>query len=210
MQSGLLNSLNQNSLAVGIKSNVNYLIDLINKQGESYSPVQLILIAAGSTYVLNWLYTFYSDIDTDLITYFKSQLFKIAKKIPFLHAKIAAELDKTRKGLEEDISKSNKGNLYVERLPANGLEMQEVLKKLDTYLKMNETDWQGGSVSGCVYGADSQLTELSTKVFEKFAWTNPMHADVFPDVRKMEAEVVRMVCNMFNGDKESCGTVSNF
>lgn len=39
-------------------------------------------------------------------------------------------------------------------------------------------------------------------------WTNPLHADVFPDVRKMEAEVVRMTCNMFNGNPESsCGTV---
>jgi sphinganine-1-phosphate aldolase len=34
-----------------------------------------------------------------------------------------------------------------------------------------------------------------------------MHADVFPEVRKMEAEVVRMVCNMFNGGDDTCGTV---
>jgi glutamate/tyrosine decarboxylase-like PLP-dependent enzyme len=32
--------------------------------------------------------------------------------------------------------------------------------------------------------------------------------DVFPDVRKMAAEVVRMVCRMFHGDDESCGTVN--
>jgi sphinganine-1-phosphate aldolase len=31
---------------------------------------------------------------------------------------------------------------------------------------------------------------------------------VFPDIRKMEAEVVRMVCRMFHGDDESCGTVN--
>lgn len=43
-----------------------------------------------------------------------------------------------------------------------------------------------------------------------FAWSNPLHADVFPDVRKMEAEVVRMCCNLFNGEKDSCGTVSVF
>jgi sphinganine-1-phosphate aldolase len=35
-----------------------------------------------------------------------------------------------------------------------------------------------------------------------------MHADVFPDVRKMEAEVVRMTCNLFNGDENSCGTMT--
>lgn len=42
-----------------------------------------------------------------------------------------------------------------------------------------------------------------------FAWTNPLHADIFPDIRKMEAEVVRMCCTMFNGDSQSCGTVSD-
>ena len=45
------------------------------------------------------------------------------------------------------------------------------------------------------------------KVYGEFAWTNPLHADVFPDVMKMEAEVVRMTLDMFNGDSESCGTV---
>ena len=119
------------------------------------------------------------------------------------------ELNKTKVGLEEDIIKSNKGNLYIQKLPDNGLALNQVLSKLDEYLKMNELGWKSGAVSGCVYGADDSLTELNTKVFEKFAWTNPMHADVFPDVRKMEAEVVRMVCRMFNGDDNTCGTVSS-
>ena len=45
------------------------------------------------------------------------------------------------------------------------------------------------------------------QTYGMFAWTNPLHADVFPDIRKMEAEVVRMSCNLFNGDSKSCGTV---
>ena len=48
---------------------------------------------------------------------------------------------------------------------------------------------------------------LHCQVYGQFAWTNPLHADVFPDIRKMEAEVVRMTCNMFNGGSDSCGTV---
>ena len=41
-----------------------------------------------------------------------------------------------------------------------------------------------------------------------FAWTNPLHGDLFPDVRKMEAEVVQMCISMFNGSSQACGTVS--
>ena len=33
-----------------------------------------------------------------------------------------------------------------------------------------------------------------------FAATNPMHADVFPSVRKMETEVVAMTASMLGGE----------
>lgn len=47
-------------------------------------------------------------------------------------------------------------------------------------------------------------------MYGEFAWSNPLHPDIFPGVRKMEAEVVRMTCSLFNGGPESCGTVSTF
>ena len=37
-----------------------------------------------------------------------------------------------------------------------------------------------------------------TKVYGMAAWTNPLHPDAFPGIRKMEAEVVRMCCDLFN------------
>ena len=40
------------------------------------------------------------------------------------------------------------------------------------------------------------------------AWTNPLHPDAFPGLRKMEAEVVRMACSIFNGGEDSCGCVT--
>lgn len=43
-----------------------------------------------------------------------------------------------------------------------------------------------------------------------FVWINFFYFDVFFDIRKMEVEVVRMCCIMFNGDKEFCGIVSLF
>ncbi|PIO28197.1 hypothetical protein AB205_0051490, partial [Aquarana catesbeiana] len=46
-------------------------------------------------------------------------------------------------------------------------------------------------------------------VYGEFAWSNPLHPDIFPGVRKMEAEVVRMACTLFNGGPQSCGTVTS-
>ena len=40
------------------------------------------------------------------------------------------------------------------------------------------------------------------------AWTNPLHPDAFPGLRQMEVEVVRMVCDMFQGDADTCGCMT--
>ena len=46
------------------------------------------------------------------------------------------------------------------------------------------------------------------QIYEKFAYSNPLHPDIFPDVTKMEAEVIQMCASLFNGDQQACGTVS--
>ncbi|XP_058241957.1 sphingosine-1-phosphate lyase 1 isoform X2 [Hemibagrus wyckioides] len=73
----------------------------------------------------------------------------------------------------------------------------------------DEVQWSKGKVSGAVYWGDEKLTDLLVKVYGEFAWSNPLHPDIFPGVRKMEAEVVRMTCTLFNGGPESCGTVTS-
>lgn len=40
-----------------------------------------------------------------------------------------------------------------------------------------------------------------------FVGANLLQPDVFPGPRKMEAEIVAMVCNMFKGGKDACGVV---
>jgi sphinganine-1-phosphate aldolase len=182
----------------------------VNKRTESYENWQLILASVVGTYALMKVFYFVNDLDHGIVHYLKGKVFKLAKKFPFLNRKLMEELDKTRKGLEEDIIKANKGNLYIQELPETGYDQKKLFETIERYLNMTNAEWKSGALSGCVYGADDNLTALTTKVYEKFAWSNPMHADVFPDVRKMEAEVVRWVCNLFNGDDETCGTVINF
>lgn len=48
------------------------------------------------------------------------------------------------------------------------------------------------------------------QIYEKFVWYNPLHPDIFPDIVKMEAEVIQMCVNMFNGGPEACGSVSTW
>lgn len=68
---------------------------------------------------------------------------------------------------------------------------------------------QEGRVSGGIYHGGDELSEVITQSYGLFCLANPLHPDLFPAVRKMEAEVVQMVVNMFNGDENACGAMTS-
>ncbi|OBS79168.1 hypothetical protein A6R68_18445, partial [Neotoma lepida] len=69
--------------------------------------------------------------------------------------------------------------------------------------------WQEGKASGAVYNGEPKFTELLVQAYGEFAWSNPLHPDIFPGLRKLEAEIVRMTCSLFNGGPDCCGCVTS-
>ena len=53
------------------------------------------------------------------------------------------------------------------------------------------------------------MIKLQAEAFEKFIVANPIHPDVFPGVRKMEAEIVAMVLAMYNAPNGAAGVEQN-
>lgn len=82
-----------------------------------------------------------------------------------------------------------------ERLPAHGLSADSIKDEMTLLSDMKHTRWEDGYVSGAVYHGGRDLLDVQTDAFGKFTVANPIHPDVFPGVRKMEAEVVSMVSN---------------
>lgn len=75
-------------------------------------------------------------------------------------------------------------------------------------LHMGDYEWKKGLVSGAIYCFKEDLIDLVSKVYHETSYTNPLHPDLFPGLCKMEAEVVKIVANLFNGDENVCGCVS--
>lgn len=73
--------------------------------------------------------------------------------------------------------------------------------------RLGKYKWKEGYVSGTVYYYDEKLTNLITEVNRLASYTNPLHPDVFPGVCKMEAEIIKMVVNLFHGTEDGCGSV---
>ena len=90
-------------------------------------------------------------------------------------------------------------------LPQEGWTEDAVRKELETLANMDHTRWEDGYVSGAVYHGEDDLLRLQAEAYGKFTVANPIHPDVFPGVRKMEAEIVAMVLNLFNAPPGAAG-----
>ncbi|XP_031550346.1 sphingosine-1-phosphate lyase 1-like [Actinia tenebrosa] len=158
--------------------------------------------------ILRWFISWIFFQDESFYSRMKKKTFRIIRSLPIIRDKIDAEMQKTLDDMEQMAFPLHEGQVYRTKLPYKGLKEAELMTEIDKYGKMVEIDWEAGHVSGTVYNGGKELTKVLTKVYAKFAWSNPLHPDVFPDVRKMEAEVVQMTIAMFNGGKDACGTMT--
>jgi sphinganine-1-phosphate aldolase len=108
-------------------------------------------------------------------------------------------------GIEKKLVPRGPGIERFTSLPKDGWSVEKVREELKKLSEMKHTRWEDGRVSGAVYHGGEELGQLQTEAFGLFAVSNPIHPDVFPAVRKMEAEVVAMVLGLFNAPEGGAG-----
>uniref|UniRef100_A0A0M3IFL5 sphinganine-1-phosphate aldolase n=1 Tax=Ascaris lumbricoides TaxID=6252 RepID=A0A0M3IFL5_ASCLU len=119
-------------------------------------------------------------------------------------------MEKARKDLEETIHESDRKKEFYKFLPERGLPPDAILSEAELYEAMSEYTFYDGRVSGVMYtDYDEEHRKLLENIFTMFAYSNPLHPDLFPGCRKMEAEIVRIVCSLLHGGAPSCGTVTS-
>ena len=93
-----------------------------------------------------------------------------------------------------------------DELPDEGLTPTEVLQLADSLPGNN--DWKKGKVSGAVYHCGDNLTELVQKMVCNNFWSNPLHSDLFPQIRQMETDIIRMCASLYHAS-EIAGCVTS-
>lgn len=144
-----------------------------------------------------------------LFSYLQSLLFAALYELPLVRTIVRKRVDKELAKIEPGIIERSAsiGDHFV--LPEKGFSKQEIesaLKKLQT---LKRADWQSGAYSGTIYHGGETLRELQTDVFGLFTFANQLHPDCFPEVRKMESELVSMVLDLYNAPKSGCGTTTS-
>ena len=116
----------------------------------------------------------------------------------------AARLD-----LENKLVPTGPGiNRYL-RLPKEPWTKEQLSAELESLSQMKRTRWEEGKVSGAVYHGETSLMDIQSEAMRLFSVANPIHADVFPAVRKMEAEIVAMVLALFNAPETGAGVTTS-
>ncbi|MBC8068138.1 MAG: aminotransferase class V-fold PLP-dependent enzyme, partial [Deltaproteobacteria bacterium] len=81
-------------------------------------------------------------------------------------------------------------------LPEHGRARDEVLAQLRELATRERDRWRDGFVSGAVYHGDDEHIAFLSEVYAAYSQTNPLHADLWPSVVKLEAEVIAMTADM--------------
>ncbi|KAK4242097.1 hypothetical protein C8A03DRAFT_40518 [Achaetomium macrosporum] len=124
-------------------------------------------------------------------------------RMPGVRTKVRKQVDEAISQIQSKLVPANMTRYLT--LPKEGWAEDAVRTELEALASMDHTRWEDGYVSGAVYHGEDDLLKLQTEAYGKFTVANPIHPDVFPGVRKMEAEVVAMVLNLFNAPPGAAG-----
>ncbi|KAF8766961.1 Sphingosine-1-phosphate lyase like protein [Argiope bruennichi] len=185
-----------------------YLIQLntyINGLCKGKEPWEIILITFLTTFLIYFVNRFISNFLDDGIT---ATFWYYFRKVPFIKQTVEKKIKSTTDEIEKELLKGMENKIFLQSLPKKSWNMNEILKEIDNYISFGKFSWNDGYVSGTFYpGNDETLEDLMQQVYRKTAYTNPLHTDVFPGIRIMEAEIVHIVSALFNAP-EGIGTVT--
>ncbi len=135
--------------------------------------------------------------------------YQILLKAPWVRGQVDKQIAATKKDIENKIAPSIPGTNHYTSLPKEPWTSDQIRAELNVLADLKRTRWEEGQVSGAVYHGGSELITLQHEAMQLFSVANPIHADVFPAVRKMEAEVVAMVLSLFNAPATGAGATTS-
>jgi glutamate/tyrosine decarboxylase-like PLP-dependent enzyme len=84
-------------------------------------------------------------------------------------------------------------------LPAEGRPPDEVLADLDAF-RAGDTDFRRGRTFGLVYHAGEDVERVAAAAHDRFVWHNALNPDVFPSLRRMQNDIVRITASLLGAD----------
>lgn len=114
---------------------------------------------------------------------------------------IEEEKSKALKLIKEGIF-SKKYIYNFKKIPQNGVTIENVLHIMD-----GRKSFINNKISGGVYINDTESKKLLSIVSSDYMFSNPLHPDLYPELIKMESEIIKMVGSLFDLPDEGGGNL---
>ena len=92
--------------------------------------------------------------------------------------------------------------------PKKGKNKDHLLAEL-TALKKKDVNWSSGKSFGYVYYPGEQYAKTINEAYNLFYHENALNPQLFPSLRKLEAEVVAMVNDLFSSPNKASGCLTS-
>lgn len=136
-------------------------------------------------------------------------LYGLFLRAPGVRSQVRKQVAESIAKLEGQLVPQGPGISRYLTLPKEGWTEQQISAELSKLGEMEHARWEDGLVSGAVYHGGNEFAELQAEAYKMFLVCNPIHPDVFPSIRKMEAEIVAMTLSMFNAPHGGAGVTTS-
>ncbi|XP_063714413.1 sphingosine-1-phosphate lyase 1-like [Symsagittifera roscoffensis] len=189
-----------------VESSLKVVEDKLSSYERWQVAVATCLMSVLVTYIYCWITQFIREgyeVSSVRVT---KWMFKTLRSLPIVKGKVKEKIEEVRHDINTTSFRLKTDMVYMTELPKGGMTVDQVMDKLKHYNTLDEH--VDKKLSGQVYQNNEEIVDLTAKVFRLHGYTNPLHADVFQDIRKIEAETAKFVCSMFHGDEESHGVIT--
>ncbi|KAF8482574.1 PLP-dependent transferase [Russula ochroleuca] len=147
---------------------------------------------------------------TDLYVFFAQKTLRLIIKLPSMRKKVDTGMDDARAEINRKLLPQGKDVVRHLALPKKGCTLEWILDEMEQMdlEAPSHTDYRDGKLSGAVYHGGDDMEKVLVAAFQRYCVSNPLHPDVFPAVRKMEAEIVAMCLRMYNNPTGAGATTS--
>lgn len=127
------------------------------------------------------------------------------RQVPSIRSKLDEEVVKLQRSLEEKFYAGVKSEDICEQVPEEAWKPERILERLQSVAG----NARNGKNTGAYYIDNEELDRLILEVCKLARRTNPLHTDLSPLIRQLEAEIVSMTLSMFHGDDNTVGNVTS-
>jgi len=144
------------------------------------------------------------------ITYFlrvhlSNYVYSRLKRTKLVQSIIQSKTEPVIQEIRDELNKEVEILLPRPNLIERGMNESQIIQEFEKMKNLHSFDFKQGQVSGAVYSNTPELDKLIPQIYSYFSKSNPLHTNVFPAVRKMENDLVKMMINFFKGDEDVVG-----